>query len=699
MKERFDPGKLTADFVAFRRATFFGAILASTGLAAWLLWRTFLPEGISVLEGVQLVLFVLLFQQIATGFWLVVFGFLLALTGGERAQISRTIPDDAVTLTDPPPTAVVLPIYNEDVARVFRGLEAMWRGLQECGNSRGFDFFILSDSNRPDNWLAEENAWFSLCRRLNAFGRIFYRKRRVSRNSKSGNVADFCRRWGAKYRYMIVLDADSIVTGRLLSRLVAMMEQNPGVGLIQTAPQMALGRTFFRRIQQFAARLYAPLFAAGSNYWHLFGANYWGHNAIIRLRPFIESCDLPELPEPEWHRRHIFSHDTIEAALMRKAGYQVWFAYTEEGSYEEGPPNLNDSLARDRRWSLGNLQHFWFLFAPGIDFANRFHIWMGVMAYLSSPLWLLFLITGTLDLAIKHRFSLLAALPGVNAFPAGGAVPLLLVATLVVLFVPKFLAMLLALPTARRFGGAARLVISTLIETLIWTLLAPAIMIYYTQFVIMNLAGIPIRWGAQNRSDDRGPGLGETIRRFWIPPVFGVLATAAILTWVPQILPWISPILLGWLLAPILAWLTAQPWLGDWTRKLGLFLIPEENPVSRPAELSFVENAAADPSSDHASALRGIIRAVADPVTLTLHGSLLRKRPPAPAAKAAYLESLRHRLLTEGPGALSQRETFALLWDAESLRLLHRAFWENPADTLHPDWREALRHAVKAGAP
>jgi membrane glycosyltransferase len=695
MKSLFEPAKLTADFVAFRRASFFGAILATTGLGAWMLWRTFSPEGISALEWIQLVLFVLLFQQIATGFWLVVFGFIVTLTGGERAQISRTIPDDVVELTDTPPTAIVLPIYNEDVDRVFRGIEAMWRGLQESGGSKGIDFYILSDSNRPENWLAEEAAWLDLCKRLNAFGRIFYRKRRVSRNSKSGNVADFCRRWGARYRYMIVLDADSVMTGRLLARLVAMMEQNPRVGLIQTGPQLAFGRTFFRRIQQFAARLYAPLFAAGSNYWHLFGANYWGHNAIIRLQPFIESCDLPDLPEPEFHRRHIFSHDTVEAALMRKAGYQVWFAYREEGSYEEGPPNLADSLARDRRWSLGNLQHFWFLFAPGIDFANRFHIWMGVMAYLSSPLWLLFLITGVVDLAFKHQNSLLTALPGASVFPGTGAVPILLIATFAVLFVPKILAMLLALPTSRRFGGPLRLVVSTFIETLVWTLLAPAVMIYYTQFVVMNLAGLQIHWSAQNRSDDHGPGFWESCRTFWIPPVLGVFATAAIIVWSPQELPWISPILAGWLLAPVMAWITGQPWLGDWTRKHGLFLIPEEDPATCPKELTFVAEAPETSQPAPAAAYRGIARAVADPSTHAIHVSLLRKRRPAPAAKAAYLETLRQRLIADGPSKLSNREIFALLWDADSLRWLHRKFWETPASKMNPGWRECLAKVLE----
>jgi len=691
----FQPEKLTADFVAFRRATFFGAILATTGLGAWLLWKSFRPEGISPLEWAQLVLFVLLFQQIATGFWLVIFGFVTQLVGGDRAQIARSIDENATLEGEAPATAIVLPIYNEDVERVFLGVEAMWRGLEKTGQIEGFDFFILSDSNRPENWLGEEMAWLDLCKKLNAFGRIFYRKRRTPRNSKSGNVADFCRRWGSRYRYMIVLDADSIMTGNLLARLVAMMERNPRVGLIQTGPQLAFGRTFFRRLQQFASKVYAPLFAAGSNYWHLFASNYWGHNAIIRLRPFMDYCDLPELPDPDSRRRHIFSHDTVEAALMRKAGFDVWFAYTEAGSYEEGPPNLSDSLGRDRRWCLGNLQHFWFLFAPGIDFANRFHIWMGVMAYLSSPLWLLFLIFGAVDLALKQRFSLLSSLPGEGLVQSGGAVQWLLLATFALLFVPKLLALLLTIPRSKPYGGALRLAASTLIETVIWTLLAPAIMLYYTQFVVMNLAGLHVPWNAQNRSDDKGLGLVESFRIFWMPPSVGVIATLCLSLYAPQLLWLLAPILAGWLLAPVLACLTSKATLGDWARRHKLFLIPEETKSLAPEELNFVEDnqGREDPAWDYP--FGGTARAVIDPLTHAVHVALLRQRPERPDETENYLVSLRVKLIEQGPSALDARQHYALLWNADSLRWLHHEFWSRPAAHLHPWWRDRLAEVTR----
>lgn len=681
-----DSFRITADTVAFRRATFFGAVLATTVLGAWLLWRIFLPEGISGLEWVQLILFVLLFQQVATGFWLAMFGFLTTLFGGDKAQIVYSI--DEQDGTQGAPTAVVVPIFNEDVARVFAGIEAVWDGLEPNGAGQGMDIFILSDSNKPENWLREEVAWFELCRKKQAFGRIFYRKRRTPRNGKSGNVADFCRRWGARYRYMIVFDADSVMTGRLLRRLVAMMEKNPRVGLIQTAPQLVMGRTLFRRMQQFASKLYAPLFAAGSNYWHLFGANYWGHNAIIRVQAFITHCDLPELPDPDARRRHIFSHDTVEAALMRKAGFDVWFVYAEEGSYEEGPPNLSDSLGRDRRWCMGNLQHFWFLFAPRIDFANRFHIWMGVMGYCSSALWLLFLVIGAIDLAVKHRFSLLAALPEGGIGPIGGAVPLLFLATLGLLFVPKILSLLVALPKAKRFGGVMGMTASVLLETVIWTLLAPVMMIYYTRFVFLTMAGLQVKWGGQNRSDDKGLTLGESCKIFWLPPVLGLASVAALWEFARHEIILLSPILLGWLLAPFLAWMTSKAELGDWCRRKGLFLIAEEQPGGSPRELEAVQK---NEAGFDGLSVSGLIQTVGDPMANAVHVSLLRQRAQSVEETAAYLAELRDKLLIEGPDALNAPQKFALLWDAESMFLLHRELWSRSTHRLHECWRQYLK--------
>ena len=276
--------------ISRRRITFLTVVFLLTSLATWfmadLLWR----DGIAVIEVIVLLLFVVLFAHIAVGFTTAILGFYVLNRHGDTYRISRSIEGEPLAQLPLATTAIVMPVFNEDPSRVFEGLRVVYRSLEAAGRLDSFDFFILSDSNNPNNWIQEEVAWLELCKQLNGFGRIFYRKRRISINKKSGNVADFLRRWGRKYRYMAVLDADSIMTGESLIKLVAMMERNPSVGILQTAPRIARGVTLYARLQQFSNRLYSPLFLAGLNYWHQGESNFWGHNAVIRVAPFIDHC-------------------------------------------------------------------------------------------------------------------------------------------------------------------------------------------------------------------------------------------------------------------------------------------------------------------------------------------------------------------------------------------------------------------------
>ncbi len=462
-----------------RRFLFFSAIFGVTSLATWfmadLLWR----DGLRTVELLLLVLFVVLFAHIAFGFCTALVGLYVVNRGGDSSRVTATLPpgEDAPLAS----TAIVMPVFNEDVSRVFEGLRVVFRSVQETGKLEHFDFFVLSDSNQPNQWIQEEVAWLELCKQVGGFGRIFYRKRRIAINKKAGNVADFLRRWGRRYRYMVVLDADSIMTGRALVQLVAMMEKNPSVGIIQTAPRVVNGDTLFARVQSFSSRLYGPLFLAGLNYWQQHEGNYWGHNAIIRVQPFIEHCSLPELPGTEPFGGRILSHDFVEAALMRKAGWGVWLAGDIEGTYEEGPPTLIDSAKRDRRWCQGNMQHTWLLTARGFRPANRLHMLMGVMGYVSSPLWLFFLFVSTI-----HVFARVTS-------PNGSSGPrpeeytsifgydieireafVLFVFTMLILFLPKIVSVIVTFndkEAAAKFGGRRNLVFSAIAETFLSALL------------------------------------------------------------------------------------------------------------------------------------------------------------------------------------------------------------------------------------
>ena len=297
------------------------------------------------------------------------------------------------------PRRPVLRLSCRYITRRWRGsIRPLGRPMSHSrkqGSWRDFDIYILSDSVQSDSILMEETAWSELCRDVDGFGRIFYRRRKVRIHKKSGNVSDFCRRWGSQYKYMIIFDADSLMEGDLLVRMVNVMEAREDIGILQTAPMAANQISLISRLQQFASHVYGPLFFAGLRFWQLDESGYWGHNAIVRMAPFMKYCALPHLSGKPPFGGEILSHDFVEAALMRRAGWGVWLAYELEGSYEELPPSLFEELERDRRWCQGNIQHLRLMFMKGISFGYRLLFLNGNLFYFSSLLWLLLLLLMT----------------------------------------------------------------------------------------------------------------------------------------------------------------------------------------------------------------------------------------------------------------------------------------------------------------
>ena len=687
--------------VSRRRIFFFTLVFLVTSLATWfmadLLWR----DGMQAVEWVVLALFVILFAHIAVGFTTALLGFYVVNRHGDPYRITRSIEGEELAALPLASTAIVMPVFNEDPSRVFEGLRVIYRSLQASGRLENFDFFILSDSNNPNNWIQEEVAWVELCKQLNGFGRIFYRKRRISINKKSGNVADFLRRWGRKYRYMAVLDADSIMTGESLIKLVAMMERNPKVGILQTAPRVVNGVTLYSRLQQFSNRLYSPLFLAGLNFWHQGESNFWGHNAVIRVAPFIDYCCLPELPGSEPFGGRILSHDFVEAALMRRAGWGVWLAYDLDGSYEEGPPTLIDSAKRDRRWCQGNMQHSWLLFARGFHPANRAHLLMGIMGYLASPLWMLFLLISTIHTIRElttSSYTHYHAEVYTSVFGYMVEVPealALFVFTLLLLFLPKVMSVLLALRQhrAQAYGGAFRLVLSALLETITSALLAPINMMFHTKFVIYILLGQGVGWVTQKRAASEDTDWREAIITHAIQMVFALVWGISAFILVKSFFWWLSPVLAGLVLSAPLSIFLGKAGFGRRARELGLFLTPDE--TQPPPELARLSRHMEE-CYRHMQPLAplradyGLLQAVLDPYVNAVHVSLLRQRRSSHAVRSYFLE-LRKRLLADGPAQLTHREKMALLLDPESMIWLHEQLWKQPAEQLADWWRLAMR--------
>jgi membrane glycosyltransferase len=696
MAAPLQPTLITAARITRRRLGVLTFVLIVTGTASFMMADLLWGMPLDGWNWVVWALFTALFSLVAFGAAHAIFGFIVRRQGGDPCAITRSIPPDEEPEIPLAPTALVFPVFNEPAARTFAGVQAIYRSLERTGQAAHFHFFVLSDSNDPDRWVEEEVAWARLVARLGAGGRLFYRRRRVNSHKKAGNIADFCRRWGRRYRYMVVLDADSVMSGETIVRLVRLMERNPRSGLIQTAPRLIRARTLFARALQFAFSLYGPIFQAGLNYWQLAEGNYWGHNAIIRLGPFIQHCALPSLPGREPFGGKILSHDFVEAALLRRAGWAVWLAADLPGSYEELPPTLIDFAKRDRRWCQGNLQHFWVLFARGLHGISRVHLFLGVFAYSSSLLWLMSLALGSL-LAIGFTRTGLTWLPKPALVEFLGISPswqaaVLTACTFVLLFGPKTLAVidLSCEPGGlAAYGGRRRVMAGMMIESLLSLLLAPVLMLFHVNFVLSTLFGRGVRWVTQRRH-----GLTtwrEAIVTHGRHTAIGVAWTVLLAVFAPSLLPWMSPVLLGLLLSIPFSHFTSRETLGLAARRRGLLVTPEElNPppeLHEVAVLSALGTQVEEPAG-------GFALAIVNPLANAVHASLQRERPNQSPATRRYLDALAKKLLSEGPAALRTTDKMALLSDHPSVRQLHRAVWTRPPGELAGYWNQLTSPAA-----
>ena len=681
-----------------RRLLLLALVLIPTTVASGFMVNVLPNHGTTWLELAIVAFFGALFGWISIGFWTALLGFLTLVRRRDRFAITSLgqSPGEPAAALDPGlRTAIVMPICAEPVDRVFAGLRAIHRSLERAGALHLFHFFVLSDTADAGAAVKEEEAWFEWCRAVDGFDRIFYRRRKVRLERKSGNVADFCRRWGMRYRYMIMLDADSVMAGETLVRLVELMERHADVGMIQTAPTAVSRRSLFARVQQFASRVYGPMFAAGLHFWQLGDGQYWGHNTIIRVQPFMDHCALPRLPGREPLGGEILSHDFVEAALMGRAGWTLWLAYDLGGSYEEVPPTLLEEMRRDRRWCQGNLQHLRLLFTEGLFGAHRALFLNGALSYVSALLWFTFLSLSTVE-AIQFAIREPEYFPhGPSLFPEWPvwrpewAYSLLAVIGML-LFFPKALSILLiALKRrhARAYGGVVRLTVSVLLEILLSSLLAPIRMVFHSRFVLLNLLGRTVAWRSQERGDDE-TGWREAIRQHGLDSLWAS-AWGATLFWLnPYYFWWVTPIIGALILAVPLSAYTSRVSFGERTRRWGLFLIPEES--APPAELGDLgafltaarQRAARLPEREH----DGFVRAAVDPYVNALHRALLGPRRALRATIRVARRALLDRALAEGPEVLAARERRILLQDPDATDALHAAVWEIPERERAARW-------------
>ncbi|MEN3930889.1 glucans biosynthesis glucosyltransferase MdoH [Microvirga sp. W0021] len=557
------------------RLLVFGGAFLLTAYGAWEMYQVVSVNRTTFLQYILLALFTVNFSWIALAFTSAIAGFFALFF---RSRKVKALPEKLSTRT-----AIIMPVYNESTARTFAAVQAIWESVEATGYGDNFDYFILSDSTQPNAWVAEERAFLDLKKRFGPDGRIFYRHRPKNYSRKAGNISDFVTRWGANYDHMLVLDADSLMTGDCVVELAATMEGDPDAGIIQTLPLIINRNTLMARVQQYAARIYGPIVAAGLSSWMGKDGNYWGHNAIIRVKAFAEAAGLPDLRGKPPFGGHIMSHDFVEAALIRRAGWLVYMLPYLQGSYEESPPSLIDLAVRDRRWCQGNMQHSRVLPTKGLKLASRQHFATGIMSYLASPFWMFQLIVGIALVLQTHYirpeyftrdFSLFPVWPTFDPERALALFGL----TMAILLAPKFFGLLLTLMNKeerKACGGTIRLLISTIIELILSALIAPILMLIQSGSVFQILLGRDTGWNPQRRDDGSIP-LKDIIRRHRWHTLLGIITGISAFLIATSLFLWMSPTILGLVLAIPISWSSGQLGIGLWLKKHGLLATPEE---------------------------------------------------------------------------------------------------------------------------
>jgi membrane glycosyltransferase len=652
---------------AWRRWAVLGPSLGLAAYAIEEMWRALSVGHVTVVAVAVLVLFALNFTWIS-------FPLMTSLVGFARVVARRARPGSA----DRPlstRTALLMPTYNEDAAVVAAALEAMARDLVARGEGHAFDVFLLSDTTRGDVALAEEEAFRTLRSRLGEGIRVFYRRRAQNVAHKSGNIRDFCERWGRGYDHLVVLDADSLMEGAALVALARRMEADPDAGLIQTLPRLHRGTTLLARAQQFAGSVYGAILGDGLAWWTRSEGNFWGHNAIIRTEAFMSCAGLPVLSGEPPFGGPILSHDFVEAALLRRGGWSVRIASDLAGSYEEGPSSVVDVAIRDRRWCQGNLQHARVVGGRGLHWVSRLHLMAGIMSYLASPIWLLFVISA-LALGVQYesaRQQYFAHVP--TLFPLWPRIDperalRLFVLTMGVLFGPKVLGWLSVVVRPRRlraYGGLRRVTIGFALEVVVSALFAPVQALIHCGLVADVLRGRSSGWKAQRRQGESLPwSVVLRAHRWHVLAGVTLAVAAASISW--EMAAWLAPAVAGMVLAGPLAKLVSSTAVGRAVQRMGLLRTPEETAppaIACAVDLSLpAYRVALGETPDLAAVL-------SDAQLLERHLALVDEAPPAPDRRFDATEAVAEKKIRE---ARTVDEAIATLSLEEQGRVLARPF-------------------------
>lgn len=664
-------------------------LVLSLALMVWTtheMYAVLALSGMTVLEWVLLVVFAINISWICFAFVNASIGFIAAILPRKARRNEKAV---CIRNTR---TVLAFPIYNESVEDVFSTVLATARMLDDAPGI--FECFILSDTTDPEIALAEEQAYLEVLQSSGLSVPVRYRRRTINHHRKSGNIRDFVMRWGGRYDYMIVFDADSYMERDTVIHLVEEMERAPQTALIQTIPHLVGARTLLARCQQFASAMYGPILGGGMAWWAQKEGNFWGHNAIIRISALAEAAGLPEMPGKAPFGGSILSHDFVEAAFLRRAGWDVEIRPEIGGSFEQGPPTIIELVKRDRRWCQGNMQHMAVLLKTGgFSWTNRFHLITGIFSYLASPLWLIFITLGML-LSLQNSFMEPAYFSDeVSLFPVWPVIDseralTLFFVTMGLLFAPKFYGLVFGLlsPQWRKVVGPVKTTAGFVTETLLSVLMAPILMATQTGAVISVFRGKDSGWSPQER-DTGGYSFLATFRYHLPATLLGVALTISAIAISPIYAAWLAPATIGLVLAAPVSYWTSRDMAGRAARKMGLLVSPVEIALpdavrdSREATKAFHGL----PAPDVAAIMQNRSRQRVRRPLLDPYWPLQRHEVHAPLALARARAG---RILTVEAflEAVSKDELMAVLNSAQDLESLYFRF--SATGQVASDWSE-----------
>lgn len=551
-----------------RRLWFFSLVTSTALILSFLFFSFFVKSHFDISHICLLIIFFLLTFELSVSFWTTIIGFILLIF--QKNRVDQEIGQSYETINSTK-TAIIMLTYNEDPVDFFKRVRTVYQSLIDYKCLHLFDIFILSDTNCPNIRLAEKQLWQKMCSINHAHEHLFYNNRAINTDAKSGHIDEFCTRWGDNYDFMIILDADSLMSAKALLQLVDRINANPNLAILQTAPKTYNQKSLFARILQFSNHIYGQIYCMGSAFWQLSDSNYFGHNAILRVDAFKKHAKLPILPGKAPLGGKILSHDFVEAALLREAGWQIEMCFDIVDSYEELPNNLINYAKRDRRWCQGNLQHSWFVFSKNMSMYSRFLFFRGIMAYLASPLWLCFFILSSIIFLNNHD---VISSESTSAYEK----QMLLFSILGFLFVPKILGLIFNLldsNSIRDSGGHVKMVLSFLLECFFSVIITPILMLYRNQFIYEILLQQNIGWPAQERKNSR-LSLKSAFKAHACQMLVGLAILAGVCIHAPNYIWWMFPFYFGLVISVPLSILLSSSFLGEKTFQWRLFCIPEE---------------------------------------------------------------------------------------------------------------------------